>query len=151
MGEAPGSSLDRDTLEHVLNLVSKRCRQEVEEALATPRELSISCKQDIQSVLLGYDDSTSSQGDPVPDFVEDSALLRHQTAISLTACALAFLVILFRAFRRSRATPGDEDAGTRAKTTTTGGGGAAAAAHAPDASSSRRKNTKKKANSKKMK
>lgn len=61
----------RDTVDQVLRLLSKRCRQEVrrpgwgsarshcstqvEAALDHRAELSIDCKQDIQTVLSGYD------------------------------------------------------------------------------------------------
>lgn len=139
MGEASGK-LDRDTLEQVLSLVSRRCRQEIEEALVSPRELSISCKQDVQNVFFGYDES--SQGDPVPEILEESALLRYHTAISLSACLFALLVILFRGYRTREywATARDRD-DDESSITTTGNS-------SQEASSSKKKGTKKKSNKK---
>ena len=48
-GEEQG--LNRETVEHLLRVVSPSCREEMQEALSEQAELTLECKEEIQSAL----------------------------------------------------------------------------------------------------
>lgn len=82
--------LDRKTIVQVTGQLSKRCASEVEVALVDTVELTIGCKQEVQSVLSGL-----ASADVIPD-LKVPPILRHQTAISLSAIAIALLILVLR-------------------------------------------------------
>ena len=90
--------LDKETIDNVLRLLSRRCRNEVELALDDHAELSITCKQEIQSALSGYDGQESR--DSPPELPPQSVLVRHQSLIAGGALAVGVLVIVLRLFSR---------------------------------------------------
>ena len=85
--------LDAETMEAVLELLSKPCRREVEE-LGSDGELSLTCKQDIQTVLSGYNHKAPYE--PVPELPEDPPIVKHQTSIATAAAAVVLCFVLFR-------------------------------------------------------
>ena len=52
------NTMDRETIENVLNSVSPSCREEMEIALTSPSEISSSCKQEIQAALARKSDDS---------------------------------------------------------------------------------------------
>eukprot|EP00632_Arachnochrysis_sp_CCMP2950_P011178 CAMPEP_0185691014 /NCGR_PEP_ID=MMETSP1164-20130828/1514_1 /TAXON_ID=1104430 /ORGANISM="Chrysoreinhardia sp, Strain CCMP2950" /LENGTH=212 /DNA_ID=CAMNT_0028357637 /DNA_START=16 /DNA_END=654 /DNA_ORIENTATION=- len=143
--------LDRETVDAVLELLSPPCRSEVLAVLDDPDtpELTITCKQDIQTALSGY--NQREPYDPVPEIPAETGLLRHQATVSISAVVVVVVVLAVRVLRHRAA-----DAAAHRSASSKGGGASsspssngAAAAGAAAAASSR--TTKRKQSSKEKK
>ena len=88
--EPQGEGLNRETVEHLLRVVSPTCREGMQEALSEQTELSASCKEEIQAALRERDASSNNIPPPGANLapVVDN---RDNTAIWLI---LLFIIVL---------------------------------------------------------
>ena len=63
-GEQQGEGLNRETVEHLLKVVSPSCKEEMTEALEQQSELSLECTEEIQSALRERDGSAARPAPP---------------------------------------------------------------------------------------
>ena len=88
--EQKEQGLTRETVEHLLRVVSPTCKEEMQEALSEQTEISMECKEEIQSALRDRD-ATSQPPPPGANANPPVLESRDNTAVWVV---LIFVVIL---------------------------------------------------------
>jgi hypothetical protein len=119
-GEQQGEGLNRETVEHLLKVVSPSCREEMTEALAEQSELSLECKEEIQSALRERDGSAArpappgaNPATPVIDDRSNSAYWIVIVFVFFLCCGLVYVAFMIADAKKKL--PGWQDERSKSK------------------------------------